>query len=102
MGKPKLAYRKIPKISPWAYIFQMPFLRGLFLEGLLFGGAYVQREIYVSKLIGLACSGKEIHHFCFVYLYWRAHSKFWRDDLMEGFSRYDFGGLIWAYTWGGL
>ena len=26
-------YRKIPKISPGAYIFQRPFLRGLFLEG---------------------------------------------------------------------
>ena len=25
-------YRKIPKISPGAYIFQRPFLRGLFLE----------------------------------------------------------------------
>ena len=30
-------YRKIPKISPGAYIFQRPFLRGLFLEGLIFG-----------------------------------------------------------------
>ena len=28
-------YRKIPKISPGAYIFQRPFLRGLFLEGLI-------------------------------------------------------------------
>ena len=27
-------YRKIPKISPGAYIFQRLFLRGLFLEGL--------------------------------------------------------------------
>ena len=27
-----LLYRKIPKISPGAYIFQRPFLRGLFLE----------------------------------------------------------------------
>ena len=26
-------YPKILKISPWAYIFQRPFLRGLFLEG---------------------------------------------------------------------
>ena len=41
-------YRKIPKISPGAYIFQRPFLRGLYLEGqfnggffaLMFGGAY--------------------------------------------------------------
>ena len=30
-------YRKIPKISPGAYIFQRPFLRGLFLEGLIYG-----------------------------------------------------------------
>ena len=49
-----LPYRKIPKISPGAYIFQRPFLRGLFLEGLIFGGAYLRREICVSKLIGLA------------------------------------------------
>ena len=63
-------YRKIPKISHahGAYIFQRPFLRGLFLEGLIFGGAYVRREICDSKLIGLACSGREIYHFCFVLL----------------------------------
>ena len=47
-------YRKIPKISPWAYISQRPFLRGLFLEGLIFGGAYLRKEICVSKSIGLA------------------------------------------------
>ena len=62
----KVEYRKIPKISPGAYIFQRPFLRSLFLEGLIFGGAYVRREICVSKSIRLACSGKEIYHFCFV------------------------------------
>ena len=33
-------YRKIPKISPRAYIFQRPFLRGLFLEGLIYGGIF--------------------------------------------------------------
>ena len=38
------------------------------MEGLIFGGAYVWREICVSKSIGLACSGKEIYHFCFVLL----------------------------------
>ena len=56
-------YRKIPKISPGAYIFQRPFLRGLFLEGLINGGkfafqnrlglywlAYSWKEIYVSNL----------------------------------------------------
>ena len=38
------------------------------MEGLIFGGGYAWREIYVSKSIGLACSGKEIYHFCFVLL----------------------------------
>ena len=49
-----LGYCKIPKISPGAYIFQRPFLRGLFMVGLMFGGAYLWREICVSKSIGLA------------------------------------------------
>ena len=61
-------YRKIPTINPGAYIFQKPFLRGLFLEGPIFAGAYVRREICVIKSVGLACSGKEIYHFCFVLL----------------------------------
>ena len=47
-------YRKIPKISPRAYILQRPLLRGLFLEGLILGGAYLRREAYISKSIGLA------------------------------------------------
>ena len=64
----KKKYGKIPKTSPGAYIFQRPFLKGFFLEGPIFGGAYVRREICVSKLIGLACSGEEIYHFCFVLL----------------------------------
>ena len=38
------------------------------MEGPIFGGAYVRREICVSKSIGLACSGKEIYHFYFVLL----------------------------------
>ena len=40
-----MSYRKIPKISPGAYIFHRPFLRGLFLEGLIFGGAYIRRGL---------------------------------------------------------
>ena len=57
-------YRKIPKTSPGAYIFQ----RGNFLEGLMFGGACLRREICVSKSIGLALSWKEIYRFGFVLL----------------------------------
>ena len=39
-GTKRGKYRKIPKISPWAYIFQRPFLRGLYLEGLIYGGKF--------------------------------------------------------------
>ena len=47
-------YPKIPKISPGAYIFQRPVLRGLFLERLIFGRAYARREICFSKSIKVA------------------------------------------------
>ena len=94
-------YRKIPKISPRAYSFQRPFLRGLFLEGPIFRGAYVRREICVSKSIGLACNGKEIYHFCFVLLCIRGQipstsprgAYIRRGDLMEGFCVTILGGL---------
>ena len=33
-------YRKIPKICPGAYIFQRPFLRGLYSGGLIYGGRF--------------------------------------------------------------
>ena len=45
-------YRKIPKISPGAYIFQRPFLRGLFLVGLIFGGAYLRKESAFENRLG--------------------------------------------------
>ena len=48
----KRRYRKIPKISSGVYIFQRPFLRGLFLEGLIFGGAYVRREFAFENRLG--------------------------------------------------
>ena len=35
-----VSYRKIPKISPGAYISERPFLKGLFLEGLIYGGKF--------------------------------------------------------------
>ena len=59
--------------EPWRLYFS----KALF-EGLSFGGATgVRREICVSKAIGLACSGEEIYHFCFVFtLYSRVNSKY--------------------------
>ena len=81
-----IRYRKIPKII---------------LEGLIFGGAYVRREICVSKSIGLACSGRKFTIFALFHFVFE--SKFHvqaprvayirRGDLTERFLRYDFEGL---------
>ena len=67
-----MRYRKIPKISPGAYIFQRPFFRGLFLEALIFAGAKSHKEglIYGGKFafqnrLGYPYSWKEIDRFCF-------------------------------------
>ena len=104
---PLVIYRKIPKIGPGAYIFQRSFLRGLFLEGLIFGGAYVRREICVSKSFGLACGGKEIYHFYFVLLCIPGQIPSTRPPrglYSEGrFNRGFFALRIWgAYIWKGL
>ena len=39
-----MLYPKIPKISPGAYIFQRPFLRGLLLEGLIYEGKFASQN----------------------------------------------------------
>ena len=81
----KVTYPKIPKRSPGSCVFQRSFLRGLFLDGLLFVGAYVRREVSVPKSIGLAYIWKEINRFCFVLLCIRGQ-----------FSKYKTpGGLYW-------
>ena len=83
----------------------------------MFGGAYIRgaylwREICVSKSIGLALQ-LEVNLPCLLCftLYLRAISKYkppgayiWRGDLTEGFLRYEFRELIFggAYTWRGL
>ena len=102
-----VTFRKIPKISPRSYIFQRPFLRGLFLDGPIFGGAYVRREIWVSKSIGLAYSWKEINRFCFALLcIWGQFSKYKPPGglYLEGrFNGGFFALRVWgAYTWRGL
>ena len=94
---PEGNYRKIPKISAGAYIFQRPFLWGLFLEGLIYG-----RKFASQNRLGYRYSWKEIYRFCFVLLcIWGQFPStsppggllFWRGDLTEGFFRYEFGGL---------
>ena len=70
------------------------------MEGLIFGGAYLWREICVSKSIGLALQLEVNLPFllCFS-LYLRAISNYdppgayiWRGDITEGFFRYEFRG----------
>ena len=98
-----LYYRKIPKISPGAYIFQRPFLRGLFLEGLIYGGKFA-----FQNRLGWPYSWREIYHFCFVLICIWGHflstspwegPYIWRGDLKEGFFALQVWGtynIIWS------
>ena len=77
------------------------------MEGLIFGEAYVRREICVSKSIVLACSGMEIYHFCFLLLCIRGQipstsppgSLYSEGRFNGGFFALQFW---WAYIWRGL
>ena len=71
------------------------------MEGLLFGGAYLRREICISNSIGLALQmeGNLPFLLCFT-LYFRAISKYkppgayiWMGDLTEGFCVTSLGDL---------
>ena len=54
-------HRKIPKISPAAYIFQRPFF-----EGHIFGGAYLWREIdWASPIVGTKFTVFVLFYFVF-------------------------------------
>ena len=77
------------------------------MEGLIFGGAYVWRQICISKSIGLALFLDR--NYCFSLFYFVLQDNFqvqapgggggayiWRGGLTEGFLRYEFGGLIFG------
>jgi len=99
-------YRKIPKISPGAYIFQRPFLRGLFLEGLIFGGLCTEENLR-SKVdcVSLLWEGNLPFLLCFA-LYSRENSKYKPPGGLYSEGRFNGGFLalrFWgAYTWRGL
>ena len=89
-------YRNIPKISPGAFIFQRPFLRGLFLDGLMYGGKFtfqnrlgkliVVKKFTVFALFYFVCEGNfQVQTSTGTYIR--------RDDLTEGFLQYRFTGL---------
>ena len=62
-GSPgKNAGRSTIKLRKWAYIFQRPFLRGLFLEGLIYGVKFA-----FQNRLGWPYSWKEIYRFALFY-----------------------------------
>ena len=72
------------------------------MEGLILGGAYLRREICVSKSTGLASGGMKFtvfSLFCFVFegnfqVQAPGGAYIRRGDLTEGFLRYEFRELI--------
>ena len=95
-------YRKIPKISPGAYIFHRPFLRGLFLEGLIYGGNLRFKIDWASLLVGSKFTVLALFYFVFEGNFPSTSPRgayIWRGDLTEGCLRYRFGGLIFGGTY---
>ena len=84
-------YRKIPKISPGAYIFQRPFLRGLYSEGNL------RFKIdWASLIVGRKFTALAFFYFVFEGNFPSTSPRgpyIWRGDVTEAFLRYRFGGL---------
>ena len=89
-----LIYKLCFRISPRAYIFERPLLRGLSTERNL------RFKIDWASLV----AGSKFIVFALFYIVfddnfpstspWGAY--IWRGDLMEGFLRYWFGGLIFG------
>ena len=92
--KYKIIYRKIPKISPGAYIFQRPFLRGLSMEGNL------RFKInWASLTVGSKFTFFALFYFVFEGNFPSTSPRgayIWRGDLTEGFLRYRIGGPIFG------
>ena len=96
-------YRKIPKISPGGYIFQRPFLRGLYSEGLIYGGKFAFKIDWASLIVGRKFTVFALFYFVFEGNFPSTSPQgayIWRGDLTEGFLRCRFVGLVFggAYT----
>ena len=92
-----LPYRKIPKISPGAYIFQRPFLRGLSTEGNL-----CFKIDWASVIVGSKFTVFALFYFEFERNFPSTSPQeayIWRGDLTKGFLHYQFGGLILFILW---
>ena len=91
-------YRIIPKISPWAYIFQR----------LIFGGAHIRRGLSMEGNLRLKIDwpslvlGRKFTVFAFFYFVFEGkfpittpegRAYVWRGDLTEGFCVTSLGGI---------
>ena len=73
------------------------------MEGLIFGGAYLRREIWANLTARSKNTIFALFYFVFEGNFPSTSARgayIWRGDLTEGFLRYEFGGLIFggAYT----
>ena len=85
-------HRKIPKISPAAYIFQRPFF-----EGHIFGGAYLWREIdWASPIVGRKFTVFALFYFVFECKFQRSTSPRGGISLEGRFN----GGFFALRVWG--
>ena len=80
-------YRKIQKISPGAYIFQGPFLRGLYSEGLSTEGQLRFKIDWASLIVGMK-------FIIFALFYFVFKGNFQVQARREGDGGLIFGGAI--------
>ena len=70
------------------------------MEGLIFRGAYLRREIdWASLIVGSKFTVFALYYFVFEVNFPSTSARgayIWRGDLTEGFLRYRFGGLIFG------
>ena len=107
-----LSYRKIPKISPGAYIFRRPFFFGGGGGGYIWMGLSTVGDLRFSLIVGGKPGRKFTVSAALFYFVFEGNFpstsprglKFGGGDLKERFLQYRFGGLIFgvAYTWRGL
>ena len=106
------SYLKILKISPGAYIFQRPFLRGLFLDGLIiWRGLSTEENLcfkidWASLIVGSKFTVFALFNFVFEGNFPNTSPRggLYLEGRFKGFLHYRFGGLIFggAYIWRGL
>ena len=99
----QMTYRKILKISPGAYIFQRPFLRGLFSEGLIYGRKFAFQNRLASLIVGSKFTVFALFYFVFEGNFpSTGEGQFNRGFLCYQFGDLIFGGAYTWYTWRGL